>query len=170
MKPLEGHLDQAAPRGASVAVFSVGTWKTLTLSGQVLIRIDQAGTRGPKGLPLPVSSCPIRPSAMLAALPKRLVCHVPPSTPMLWWAVPAVRTVTHRDQRRPAAHRLLRHLEGRVRLQGPHSPAGPFGTGFLLLTLKFKWTDSQTLLGTRLTTSNAGWERRRRNRAHWCIS
>lgn len=111
MKPLEGHLDQAAPRGASVAVFSVGTWKTLTLSGQVLIRIDQAGTRGPKGLPLPVSSCPIRPSAMLAALPKRLVCHVPPSTPMLWWAVPAVRTVTHRDQRRPAAHRLLRHLE-----------------------------------------------------------
>lgn len=58
VKLLEGPLDQVAPRGASVAVFSVGTWKTPTLSGQVLIRIDKAGTWGPKGLPLPVSSGP----------------------------------------------------------------------------------------------------------------
>lgn len=38
-------------------MYSMETRQRLTLSGQVLIRTDQAGTRGPKGLPLPVSGC-----------------------------------------------------------------------------------------------------------------
>lgn len=52
-----------------------------------------------------------------------------------------------------------------MRLHGPHSPAGPFGTGFLPLTLEFKRTDSHPLLGTRPTTPTAGWGSRSRSRA-----
>lgn len=84
-----------------------GTWQRLTLSGQVLIRTAQAGTRGPKGLALPVSGRPVRPSAMPAALPKTLVCHVPPRT--LWWAVP--RSGRRPTQRLETARRPLGHME-----------------------------------------------------------
>lgn len=66
---------------------------------------------GAQGPPPASQRLPTGPSPVPAALPERLVCHGPPSTPVLWWAVPAVRTATHRDQRRPAARHLLRRLE-----------------------------------------------------------